>query len=370
MKNINEFSFINSNDHTFNLLKLFYNKKVLVTGHTGFKGTWLCLWLELLGAKVIGCSIDVPTKPSLFKLTNPKCIDLRADIKDFKKLNSLIKKYKPEIIFHLAAQSLVRVSYKETLKTLNTNIIGTSNILESLKENKFVKAAVFITTDKVYLDDNSKKTFKEDDKLGGYDPYSASKSACEIIISSYRNSFFNIKDYGKTHKTLIASARAGNAVGGGDFAKDRLIPDVIRAILTNKKINIRNPKSIRPWQFVLEPLKGYLLIGANLLKGKKEIATAWNLGPEQKDVKTVEEIVKKLSKNFKNIKYKIDKTKQPHETEYLKLDISKAKKELKWKPKYNIDTALNKITDWLDTYRKHEDIRKLCIEQIKDFMKG
>ena len=353
-----------------NLLKLFSGKKVLVTGHTGFKGTWLCLWLELLGAKVIGCSVDVPTKPSLFEMIKPKCVDVRADIRDFKKLSSIIKKYKPEIIFHLAAQSLVRKSYKETLDTLNTNIIGTANILELLKENKFVKAVVCVTTDKVYSENEIKKTFKEKDSMGGYDPYSASKAACEIVISSYRNSFFNIKDYGKTHKTLVASARAGNAIGGGDFAKDRLIPDFVRAILTNKKISIRNPKSIRPWQHVLEPLNGYLLIGANLLKGKRNFATAWNLGPEQKDVKTVEEIVKKLCKKFKNIKYSIDNTNQPHETEQLRLDISKAKKELNWKPKWNIDIALNKITDWIQAYQQKQDIKHLCIEQIKDFMKG
>ena len=352
-----------------NLLKLFSNKKVLVTGHTGFKGTWLCLWLELLGAKVIGCSVNVPTKPSLFEMIKPKCVDVRADIRDFKKLRSIIKKYKPEIIFHLAAQSLVRKSYKKTLDTLNTNIIGTANILEALKENKFVRAVVCVTTDKVYSNNETKKTFKETDSLGGYDPYSASKAACELVVSSYRDSFFNIEDYGKQHKTLVASARAGNAIGGGDFAKDRLIPDFVRAILTNKKIDIRNPKSIRPWQHVLEPLNGYLLIGANLLKGKKNFATAWNLGPEQKDVKTVEEIVKKLCKKFSTIKYTIDKTKQPHETEYLRLDISKAKKELNWKPKWNIDVSLNKITDWIQAYQQKKDIRLLCIKQIEDFMK-
>lgn len=354
-----------------NILNFFAGKKVLITGHTGFKGTWLCLWLEILGAKVIGYSIDVPTKPSLFEMIKPKCIDIRADIKDFKKVNSVIKKYKPEIIFHLAAQSLVRLSYKETLNTFNTNIIGTVNILESLKENKFVKAGVFITTDKVYLNNKlTQKLFKETDSLGGYDPYSSSKAACEIIISSYRDSFFNIKDYGKTHKTLIASARAGNAIGGGDFAKDRLIPDFIRAILTNKKINIRNPKSIRPWQYVLEPLYGYLLLGINLLKRKKEFATAWNFAPENKDVKTVEEIVKILCKQFKNIKYTIDKTKQPYETEHLRLDITKAKKELKWKNIWNIETSVYKITEWIKAYQQKQDIRKLCVEQIKDFMSG
>ena len=351
-------------------LKIFYNKKVLVTGHTGFKGTWLCLWLEMLGAKVIGYSIDIPTKPSLFELTKPKCTDIRGDIKDLKKLKSVIKKYKPEIIFHLAAQAVVSQSYKETLNTLNTNIIGTSTIFEAIKETKIVKAVVAITTDKVYLNNETGKPFKETDSLGGYDPYSASKAACEIIISSYRDSFFNIKDYGKTHKTLIASARSGNSIGGGDFAKDRLVPDVVKAILANKKPVVRNPKSIRPWQHVLEPLKCYLLLGAKLLKGKKEFATAWNFGPENDEIKTVEQIVTSLCKKFGKVKYTTDKIKHFHETQCLKLDISKAKKELGLKQRWNTNIALDKIADWTKAYQQKKDVRKVCIEQIKDFMKG
>ncbi len=348
-------------------LKLFSGKTVLVTGHTGFKGTWLCLWLEMLGAKVIGYSIDIPTKPSLFELVKPKCVDIRADIKDFNRLNSVIKKYKPEIIFHLAAQPLVRLSYKETLDTYQSNVIGTANVFESLKKNKFVKAVVAITTDKVYLNNETGKAFKEEDPLGGYDPYSASKACCEIVISSYRNSFFNLDDYKKTHNTLIASVRAGNVIGGGDFAKDRLIPDFIRAILSGKNLVIRNPKAIRPWQHVLEPLSAYLLLGAKLLQGKKEFAQGWNFGPDKKDIKTVEEIVKQLSENFSNIKYMIDKTKQPHEAHYLKLDISKAKKELNWTPRWTVNSALDKICQWTKAYKNKENIREVCIKQIEDF---
>ncbi|WP_413853998.1 CDP-glucose 4,6-dehydratase [Candidatus Ruminimicrobium bovinum] len=354
--------------HTSIHQRIFFNKKILVTGHTGFKGTWLCLWLEMLGAKVIGYSIDIPTKPSLFELVKPKCIDIRGDIRDFKLLNSVVKKYKPEIIFHLAAQPLVRLSYKKTLDTYQTNVIGTANILETLKNNNFVKAIVAITTDKVYLNNETGRAFKESDSLGGYDPYSASKAASEIIISSYRDSFFNIKDYKKTHNTLIASARAGNVIGGGDFANDRIIPDFIRAILSKKSLKIRNPKAIRPWQHVLEPLSGYLLLGANLLKGKKEFAQSWNFGPEKKDIKTVEEIVKIMCLNFDNkIKYSIDKTQQPHEAHYLKLDITKAKKQLNWKPKWNVQIALNKICEWTKAYQQKQDVRKICIEQIKEF---
>ena len=371
---INKNSPISSNPpilQSSNLLKLFSSKKVLVTGHTGFKCSWLTLWLEMLGAKVIGYSIDIPTKPSLFELVKPKCIDIRGDIRDFKKLNETVKKYKPEIIFHLAAQPLVRLSYKETLDTYQSNVIGTANILETLKYNKCVKAVVAITTDKVYLNNETGKAFKESDPLGGYDPYSASKAACEIVISSYRDSFFNVKDYGKKHNVLIASARAGNVIGGGDFAKDRLIPDFIRAILSKKDLKIRNPKAIRPWQHVLEPLFGYLLLGANLLKGKKEFAQGWNFGPDKKDIKTVEEIVKIMCDNFEGkIKYSIDKAKQPHEAHYLKLDISKANKSLNWKPRWTVKIALNKICDWVKVYQQKQNIREICIEQIKEFIKG
>lgn len=356
--------------HTFIHPRIFFNKKILVTGHTGFKGTWLCLWLEMLGAKVIGYSIDVPTKPSLFELVKPKCIDIRGDVADFKKLNSVVKKYKPEIIFHLAAQPLVRLSYEKTLDTYKSNVIGTANVLETLKFNKCVKAVVTITTDKVYLNNETGRAFKENDPLGGYDPYSASKAACEIVISSYRNSFFNVEDYGKSHNVLIASARAGNVIGGGDFAKDRLIPDFIRAILSKKDLKIRNPKAIRPWQHVLEPLSGYLMLGANLLKGKKEFAQGWNFGPEKKDIKNVEEIVKIMCSNFDGkIKYNVDKTKQPHEAHYLKLDITKAKKQLKWKPRWNVQMALNKICDWVKVYQQKQNIREICEKQIKEFMK-
>lgn len=346
------------------------NKTVLVTGHTGFKGTWLSLWLELLGAKVVGYSVNIPTKPSLFELTKPKCVDVRADITDLKKLKSVIKKYKPEIIFHLAAQAVVSLSYTETLKTFNTNSLGTANVLEAVKGNKFVKAVVCVTTDKVYLNAEKGKPFKETDALGGYDPYSASKAACEIIISSYRNSFFNVKDYGKTHKTLIASARSGNSIGGGDFAKDRLVPDVVKAILANKKPVVRNPKSIRPWQHVLEPLRCYLLLGANLCKGKKEFATAWNFGPEKKEIKTVEQIVTSLCKKFGKVKYTTDKIKHFHETQCLKLDISKAKKELGLKQRWNTNIALDKIADWTKAYQQKRNMKQVCIEQIKDFMEG
>lgn len=353
------------------MFKIYKNKTILVTGHTGFKGSWLCIWLESLGAEVIGYSIDIPTKPSLFELAKPKCIDVRGDIRDLKKLNNVIKKYKPEIIFHLAAQPLVRKSYIDTIETYQTNVIGTANLLETIKKNKFVKAVVAITTDKVYLNNETCKAFCESDALGGYDPYSASKACCEIVISSYKNSFFNINEYGKKHNTLIASARAGNVIGGGDFAQDRLVPDFVKSILAKKTLTIRNPNSIRPWQHVLESLNGYLMLGEKLLEGKKQFAQCWNFGPEHNDIKTVEQIVKKMCENFDNkIKYKKDTKKQPHEACYLKLDITKSKAILKWIPKWNVNTSLDKITDWIKQYQKKQNMKDVCLKQIKEYING
>ena len=353
------------------MFKIYKKRKILITGHTGFKGAWLCLWLESLGAKVIGYSIDIPTKPSLFELSKPKCIDIRGDIRDFTKFNSVIKKYKPEIIFHLAAQPLVRKSYLETLETYQTNVIGTANILESLKKNSFVKAVVAVTTDKVYLNNEKGRAFCEADPLGGYDPYSASKACCEIVISSYRDSFFNVNEYGKRHKTLIASARAGNVIGGGDFAQDRLIPDFIKSILAKKPLEVRNPKAVRPWQHVLESLSGYLMLGEKLLQGKKQFAQGWNFGPECGDIKNVEQIVERMCKNFDDgIKYKKDCAKHPHEACCLKLDITKSKKILKWNPKWNVNTALDKITQWVCSYSSGRNVKEICLKQIKEYTNG
>jgi len=323
-----------------------------------------------MGAHVIGYSLDIPTNPSLFKLTKPDVKTVWGDVRDLKKLKKVISKEKPDVVFHLAAQSLVRASYAEPIKTFETNVLGTANVLESLRCSS-VKAAVIITTDKVY--DNNEKgiAFKESDPLGGFDPYSASKGAAEIIIASYRNSFFHRDDYKKKHSTLIASVRAGNVIGGGDFAQDRLIPDFVRAILAGEELKIRNPYAVRPWQHVLEPLSGYLLLAEKLYNGKKELADGFNFGPKATDVKPVEWIVKRMSVGWKaGVTYSILKGRHAHEAHYLHLDISKARKRLGWTPRWELETALDKILEWTKAYHEKQDVLSVCQQQIKEYTKG
>lgn len=346
-------------------------KTVLITGNTGFKGSWLALWLQLLGANVIGYSIDIPTKPALHTLLKLRMTTVWGDVCDLPKLKKVMNKYQPDIVFHLAAQPLVRTSYKKPVDTFLVNTIGTANVLEAIRSNPKIKAGVMITTDKVYDNIEKDYAYQEADALGGYDPYSASKGAAEIVIASYRNSFFNNQEYGKTHTTLIASARAGNVIGGGDFAEDRLIPDFIRAILAGTCLNIRRPKAIRPWQHVLEPLSGYLLLGAKLLAGDKKFATAWNFGPEKSDVKPVQWIVEKMCAKWGNgSTYAVDKGVHPHEALYLKLNITKAKKQLGWQPRWNLETALDKIIVWTKVYAVRGDVLAVCRQQIKEYSEG
>ena len=346
------------------------NKKIFVTGHTGFKGTWLCLWLKSLGADVIGYSIDIPTRPSLFNLTKPDVRTIWGDVRNLKKLKNAVSKEKPDIAFHLAAQPLVRASYVHSITTFETNVLGTANLLEALRGSS-VRAAVIITTDKVYDNKENGDAFKETDPLGGYDPYSASKGAAEIVIASYRNSFFNNNDYGKKHSTLISSVRAGNVIGGGDFAEDRLVPDLVRAILAKKALRIRNPHAVRPWQHVLEPLSGYLLLAEKLYDGKKEYADAFNFGPEGSDAKPVEWIVKKMCAQWgAGATYSVVRGEHSHEAHYLRLDITKAKKILGWRPQWELEKVLDMIIEWTKAYRDKKDISAVCKKQIKEYTKA
>jgi len=343
------------------------NKKVFVTGHTGFKGTWLCLWLKILGAKVVGYSIDIPTRPSLFNLTKPDVRTIWGDVRNLKKFKIDISKEKPDIVFHLAAQSLVRASYINPITTFETNVLGTANLLEALRGSS-VKAAVIITTDKVYDNKENRAAFKETDPLGGHDPYSASKGAAEIVVASYRNSFFNDHEYGKKHSTLISTVRAGNVIGGGDFAEDRLVPDLVRAILANKDLKVRHPHAVRPWQHVLESLSGYLLLAEKLYAGKKKYADAWNFGPDGYDVKPVEWIVKKMYAQWgPGRTYSFIREERSHEAHYLKLDITKAKKNLGWAPQWELEKALDMIIEWTKAYRDKQDISAVCKKQIKEY---
>ena len=328
-----------------NSISKFYNKKkILVTGATGFKGAWLCSWLLKLGAEVYGIGFTPNKNKSLFySLSIDKKITLKLfDIRDFKKLSKFINFSKPSIIFHLAGQPLVYESYKKPLLTFDVNSRGTLNILEAARNSKFIRSIVSITSDKCYENiGHYKKIYSETDRLGGLDPYSASKASAELIIKSYRDSFFKNKI-----KCGISSARAGNVIGGGDWSQNRLIPDCIRFIRNNSKIKIRNPNFSRPWQFVLEPLKGYLMLAKKQYENPNKYSSAWNFGPEYKSIKSVREIVELIINYWGSGSIKVKKNKKFHEHDYLQLDIKKAKKQLKWKPTYDVKKSVNVTVDW------------------------
>lgn len=345
-------------------------KKVLITGHTGFKGSWLSLWLSLLGAEVVGYALKPPTRPSLFEICKIDEVvqSTIANIIDLPKLKRLFTLAKPEIVIHMAAQALVRDSYKDPLNTYSTNVMGTINLFEAVRGCKNVRVVINVTTDKCYANNDMRKPFKEEDALGGFDPYSNSKACSELITSSYRCSFFNPSDY-KKHGVAIASARAGNVVGGGDWANDRLIPDFIRAFLNGDRMHIRNPKAIRPWQHVLDPLNGYLILAEKLYKYGCRYGEAWNFGPSLKEIKNVEWMIKRLcSKLGDKAMYTVDKRKHPHETVCLKINCSKVKKKLGWAPMWNLEISLDKIIEWTKAYQENINMRQLCYLQIKEFM--
>ncbi|OGC10914.1 CDP-glucose 4,6-dehydratase [candidate division WOR-1 bacterium RIFOXYC2_FULL_37_10] len=348
------------------------DKRVFLTGHTGFKGAWLSLWLNLLGAKVTGYALNPPTNPSLFKLCKIEELvtSVIGDIRDLENLQKALFKAKPDIVIHMAAQPLVRDSYKNPVDTYSTNVMGTVNLLEAVRICKTVRAFINVTTDKCYENKERAAGYCEDEPLGGYDPYSSSKACSEIVTAAYRNSFFNPKEY-SAHGVGIATARAGNVVGGGDWAQDRLIPDFVRAILSNKKITIRNPKAIRPWQHVLEPLFGYLLLAEKLYENGAKYSQAWNFGSDEKDSRSVLWIVKKLCFKWgEAASYEIDKGKHPHEAHYLKLDCTKVKKRLDWNPKWDLEKALDKIVEWTRAYKERKDLRRVCYNQIELYSKG
>ena len=341
---------------------------VLITGTTGFKGAWLAFWLKNLGANITGVSLKPEKNSILFKSLrlNNKINQYYFDIANFKKINDVIKNVKPDIIFHLAAQSIVSKSFIDPLQTLNTNIIGSANVLESFRINK-IPNLVYITSDKCYLNLNQTSSFKEQDILGGIDNYSSSKASAEIIFSSYFHSFFN-----KDNFLRLASVRAGNVIGGGDMKSNRIIPDIIRSYKSNKNIILRNPKATRPWQHVLEPLSGYLLIGHKLInkKLKRKLLPSWNFGPELRNCKNVEFITKLFLKRLKrkNLKIKTENNKKFHEAKFLSLNINKAKKELNWKPRLTLDKTVNYTVDWYKKYFDRENVEKFTNKQIQLFL--
>ncbi|EAI4828509.1 CDP-glucose 4,6-dehydratase [Campylobacter lari] len=352
------------------LFDIYKNKKVFITGHSGFKGSWLSLWLHHTGAKIYGYSLKPNTTFNHFDILSMQEIFEKSyfeDINEYTKLENALFECDPEIIFHLAAQPLVRYSYKNPIETFQTNVIGTLNILNIARKLKNLKAIVVITTDKVYENKEWYWGYKELDPLGGYDPYSASKACAEIVTNSIRQSFFNVDEFKKSHNVLIASARAGNVIGGGDWSEDRLIPDVIKAASENSSAIIRNPKSTRPWQHVLEPLRGYLMLGEKLLEGNKEFATSFNFGPNDEGDLSVEDVLKLSSSFWDKISYQIQvDLNAPHEANLLMLDISKARKMLNWTPILNSSLSIELTIKWYKEFYEKNNI--LTISHLEKYL--
>ncbi len=335
---------------------IYAGKTVLVTGHTGFKGSWLVLWLHKMGAHVIGYSLEAPTQPNHIELLSLDIASIVGDIRDLEKLNQAFAKYKPEIVFHLAAQPLVRLSYENPIETYEINVMGTLKVFEACKIHN-VKAIVNITSDKVYENKEWIWGYRENDPMGGYDPYSSSKGCADILAHSYRSSYFNPLEYKKSHNTLLATCRAGNVIGGGDWAKDRLMSDIMTSVAEGKKVSIRNPNATRPWQHVLEPLSGYLSIGQKLLEEQVEFGEAWNFGPSDEGSISVEEVVKNVKKYWDKIDYEITfDSNQPHEANLLKLDCSKAHIVLKWKDVWDSETTFEKTVRWYKDFYENNAV--------------
>jgi CDP-glucose 4,6-dehydratase len=340
-------------------------KRVFLTGHTGFKGSWLSLWLTSLGATVKGYALSPPTTPSLFNEAKvDSLIDSQiADIRDQDTLRESMVSFSPDILIHMAAQPLVRYSYNEPIETYEVNVIGTAKVLEVARSCSNLKSIVNITTDKCYENDGRIKGYKENDPMGGYDPYSSSKGCAELVTSSYRRSFMQEQGIG------LASVRAGNVIGGGDWAGDRLIPDILRSFENGNPVVIRNPKATRPWQHVLEPLSGYLVLAQRLYKNREEYAEGWNFGPNEQDVKPVDWILDKMIDNWDNSSWKLDESSSPHEADFLKLDISKAKSKLGWNPVWELSHTLEKIVNWHQAWLNKEDMQTICLAEIEEYTK-
>ena len=347
-------------------------KTVFLTGHTGFKGGWLSLWLQALGAKPIGYSLPPPTNPSLFETAQVAdgMISIEGDIRDLARLSAAMTEHQPEIVIHMAAQPLVRYSYQNPVETYSTNVMGTVNVLEAVRQTDSVKAVVNITSDKCY--DNRERIwgYRENEPMGGYDPYSSSKGCAELVASAYRNSFFNPKEFDR-HGVALASVRAGNVIGGGDWAEDRLIPDIMRAITRGEPVHIRNPHAIRPWQHVLEPLAGYLLLAQKLWEEGPRHGEGWNFGPNDEDAKPVEWIVERLTGMWgEGATWALDGGDHPHEAHYLKLDCSKAKGMLHWRPRWSLSPALASIVAWHKAMLQGADMKSVTLKQIADYERG
>jgi len=344
-------------------------KRVLVTGHTGFKGSWLSLWLQQFGADVTGYALEPPSRPNLFTLAGvgDGMVSMNGDIRDGESLLKAVRICRPEIIFHLAAQSLVRKSYQDPVGTFGSNVMGTVNLLEAVRKSDCVRAVVNVTSDKCYENREWFWGYRENDALGGMDPYSCSKSCAELATAAYRKSFFDRRGQG-VGRVFVATVRAGNVIGGGDWAEDRLIPDLMRAVMSGKPVLIRNPHAVRPWQHVLEPLEGYLTLAEKLWEGKDEYADAWNFGPDEENTVTVEALALRIKERWGHeVQWLFDPAEHPHESRFLKLDSSKARSKLMWRPRLTLSQTVDWLVEWYQCYQQKQDMKKVTLSQLESY---
>lgn len=342
-------------------------RRVLVTGHTGFKGTWLCLWLGSMGAEVVGYSRGAPSSPSLFELARLGEVveSVKGDVRDGEAMHGLLARHRPEVVIHMAAQPLVRRSLRAPVETYETNVMGTVHLLAAVAATDSVRSAIVVTSDKCYRNHEREWAYREHEPLGGHDPYSASKACAELVTAAYRDSFF-----AGGRGPALASARAGNVIGGGDWAEDRLIPDFMTAALQGRALRVRNPDSVRPWQHVLCPLSGYLML-AQALSESEEAAQAWNFGPDDSDARPVRWMVERLGELWgEELTWELEVDDGPHEASYLKLDSSRARTRLGWRPGWDLDDALRSIVAWYRGYGEGADVRELTLGQIRDFVEA
>jgi CDP-glucose 4,6-dehydratase len=351
------------------MVKIWQGRRVFLTGHTGFKGSWLALWLSRLGAQIRGYALDPCTEPNLFNLASVGTVvdDIRGDVRDYTKLEASLTEFRPEVVFHLAAQPLVRRSYVDPVGTYATNVMGTVHLLEAIRKTPSVRAVVCVTTDKCYQNQEWIWPYRESDPLGGYDPYASSKACAEIVSAAYRSSFFPSERLHE-HHVAVATARAGNVIGGGDWSEDRLIPDLIRGFRSGQPVLIRRPNAIRPWQHVLEPLYGYMILAQKLLAEPARFAAAYNFGPGDEDIWPVESIATKLVHMWGNgASWVRDSVSSVHEDHILRLDASKARVELGWQPRLKIEAALEWTMAWYQAWKRGENMAQFTVKQVIEY---
>jgi CDP-glucose 4,6-dehydratase len=358
---------VNSMDANF-----WRGRRIFLTGHTGFKGGWLSIWLHKLGAEVTGYALPPPTDPSLFDLAGVQELtrSVNANVTDLHEIKRVIADFSPEIVIHMAAQPLVHAGYNDPVQTYQTNVMGTVNVLEAVRQSRGVRAVLNVTTDKCYENREWEWGYRENDRLGGFDPYSNSKACSELVTQSYRNAFFPTELYEK-HGVAVATARAGNVIGGGDWGTDRLVPDIVRAIVSQQPVKIRCPDSIRPWQYVLEPLSGYLTLIERLVQEGPRFAMSWNFGPQDESAQPVKWLVEQLTRQWGgSAAWEMDSISYHHEARYLKLDCSRARSELGWCPKLTLQQAMQWTVDWYRAWNSGQDMREVCLRQISLYEEG